>query len=401
MIDNNYIKWDTFKSCCSSITIEEYLMKKGCPYRRMGAQINGVDPGDGEMHNSLSIKADGSEVFNWFSKGISGKGIIGFVSKIILGEVNGNRSPSSNDIEQEIFDTIGRSDSRFPMSNGMETAVRNRPAVQTVYQPFDWDNRNPDFELPKRASENIHAIKYLCEERMLDREVVDYFIQRGDIYECETESPSGRVFRNVAFVGKSKDGEPRACEVKYFKPYTDKFGKIRKSKSVKGSNKAYTFSYVPDQASSVRCFEATVDALSWLSLHKMLMGGDGWKECAVLVTEGVGEKMLFPPIALVRVLNHYPNLSQVITCFDSDKVGLGAARSLRTLLESPYGSVWENPNGSEHRVVNGVTVTAYGNPILTETVNTRSEFAPYDDCKDWNDTLKKCIRLSRAKSLSE
>ena len=384
------IKWEDFKIACENISILEYLDRKGVGYTRCsGTQYNNLDFGDGP-HDSFQINAMTQE-FKWFSQGVGGKGLIAFVSKIVLGEVGGNHNPSARDIEEEIFGVLGRGDLRFPQETyRARTELPRRDkgsyldyvpknagqSLRTSYNTYD-----DSFVLPPKASDNARAIKYLCEERQLDREIVDFFIARGDIYECTHTFDSGRTVHNVAFTSKDKDGVARACEVKYFKPYTGKDGKIKKSNAVRGSNKAYSFSYIPKGAPVIRCFEATIDALSWLSLCKIEKGDDTWKNYAFLVLEGVGKEWKFIPNALIRTLNENPDIIKVTTCFDNDNVGLGAANTLAELLSHPYGEPYKTNE-------DGIPVDKFGYPVIVKPYYVSKSFAKGKNCKDWNDTLK-------------
>lgn len=373
------ISWKDFCDVCESISIMEYLDKKGITYKVRGNNAYGLDFGDGDQHDSFSIKMD-QQVFNWFSQGISGKGLISFVKNVM----------KVNDIEDEIFSVFGRGDSRFPshkgdsFTKGDHLDYRPKGAVLSI---LEQGVRGVDryFMLPALNGKNFLAIKYLCDERKLDKEVVRFFIERGDIYECLTPTRSGKFVHNVAFLGKDKDGIPRACEIKYFKPWEREDGKVIRSISVNGSNKMYSFSHIPEGATTLRCFEATIDAMSWLSMYKM-SHGDKWKKCAVLVLEGVGAKWKKVPDSLVRVLCEYPSINDVIACFDNDKVGQGAADTLMYLLsQEPDKEILDACERGE----DGVYRNKYGLPILSRSYNCLSRGAAGEGCKDWNDTLKK------------
>lgn len=57
----------------------------------------------------------------------------------------------------------------------------------------------PKMILPKRNSDNEKLIRYLAEVRKIDREIVDEFIRRGDIYE------EAKTHRAV-FIGRASSG---------------------------------------------------------------------------------------------------------------------------------------------------------------------------------------------------
>lgn len=54
------------------------------------------------------------------------------------------------------------------------------------------------FELPEKDKSNNLVIRYLCETRKIDREIVDYFISKGMLYQSAN-------FRNAVFVGYDGD----------------------------------------------------------------------------------------------------------------------------------------------------------------------------------------------------
>lgn len=398
---NKYYR-DKFFSVCDRISIKEYLLSKGCSLRADGGwwiiEDFGVD--------SVKLKESTNTIHSFGS-------IVGHASNVYQAakflRSHRGEDTSFKSISEELISIFGadcfpdwRDEFEHYEQGGStrklcEPAVNNRSAVFTG-EMVDELKGHP--ELPDKDVNDDIAMKYLCEDRMIDPDIAKFFFDRGDMYGCVKESHFkdhfGRdrrtVNHNVAFLGKDKDGNVRACEVKYTQPYMsydkdangdripkknketgeveiDSNGNIvyrqhlNKSNSVAHSDKAYSFSYIPDGAKTIRCFEATIDALSWLSLCKIERGDDSWKNYAFLVLEGVGKNWESIPNGLIRVLNENPDIIKVITCFDNDEVGLGAANTLAQLLTQPQEQ-------------------------LNKPYYVSKSFAKGKNCKDWNDTLK-------------
>lgn len=408
MNDNQYDEFlkgftERFKRACDGISILEYVDAKGLSYHHESGSWYVLD---GMGFDSLKINAN-SNTAQRFSTGDHATGVYNFAALILRYE---GRVPSHKDIQAELISYLGTG--RFPdfkveldIANaanrkgfkeyGSGAKAVEGPTEQKSHLDYVPKNATTsigtmsdedkgEFALPQKDVNNGYAIQYLCNERKLDREIVDYFIEKGLIYGCVHTSKSGYVNHNIAFVGVDKEGKARACEEKYTKPYKDKNGDLKKSNSVKGSDKTFSFSYVPSNAPLLRCFEATVDALSWLSLLKMQRNDDSWKNYAFLVLEGVGQNWGTIPKALIRCLYDNPQIRKVVTCFDNDEVGVGASDSLVSFLADPYEGAYRINN-------KGLPVNSRGFPVIVRSYDVDSKRAPYG--KDWNDTLKETVRI--------
>lgn len=79
---------------------------------------------------------------------------------------------------------------------------------------------SPDFRLPEKEENNEKIIRYLTENRGIEKNLVEEWISSGDIYE-------EKKHHNVVFVGRDADGIPRyahcrgTSEIKYREMWLD------------------------------------------------------------------------------------------------------------------------------------------------------------------------------------
>lgn len=109
------------------------------------------------------------------------------------------------------------------------------------------------FELPVKDKNNDLVIRYLCEVRKIDKDIVDDFISKGMIYQSAN-------FKNAVFVGYDKDKPAYAFKRSIFKNF-----KLDHA----GSNKAFSFNYTNPKSDVLHVFEAAIDLLSYMTLLKM------------------------------------------------------------------------------------------------------------------------------------
>lgn len=157
---------------------------------------------------------------------------------------------------------------------------------------------SPDFRLPLHNATNTKAIKYLTEERSIDRGIVDTFIAAGDIYEDTRH--------NVVFVGRDSGTQnaPGIPRYAHCRGTTDKF-----RQDVNGSDKACNFSYQGD-SDQLFVFEAPIDMLSFLCLYPK-----DWTKRGYLSLGGVAGK------APAHFLSERPDIRRIFLCLDNDNAG--------------------------------------------------------------------------------
>ena len=110
--------------------------------------------------------------------------------------------------------------------------------VTTFYHP---KSAKP-FELPVKDKNNDLVIRYLCEVRKIDKDIVDDFISKGMIYQSAN-------FKNVVFVGYDKDKPAYAFKRSIFKNF-----KLDHA----GSNKAFSFNYTNKNSNQLHVFAAAM-----------------------------------------------------------------------------------------------------------------------------------------------
>ncbi len=153
------------------------------------------------------------------------------------------------------------------------------------------------FSLPPKNRDMRRAYAYLLKTRLLDREVVEYFMRSGLIYEDVK-------YHNVVFVGRDEEGIAR---------HAHKRGTCFQSAykgNVESSDPRFSFHYI-GTGPNLYIFEAPIDMLSYISLHKQ-----NWKESSYVSLCSVAAH------AAVYILQHNPQINTVIPCLDHDPAGI-------------------------------------------------------------------------------
>ena len=164
-----------------------------------------------------------------------------------------------------------------------------------------------EFIMPERNDSMRRVYGYLLNGRCIDKEVLNAFVQKGLIYE-------DAVYHNAVFVGYDEEGVPRHAH----KRSTLINGGFRGN--VEGSDPRYTFHYL-GQSNQIYVFEAPIDMLSYISLHK-----ENWQEHSYIALNGLGTQ------GLEHLLDTNDSLKKVFLCFDHDEAGIeGAERVLDVL----------------------------------------------------------------------
>ena len=159
------------------------------------------------------------------------------------------------------------------------------------------------FTLPA-ANENMRRVfAYLLKSRMLDYEVVSAFAEKRLIYESLESSKDGsRQYHNAIFVGYDPEGKARHAHKKGI--YT--MGKSYRG-NLESSDPRYSFHW-NGKSGEVFVFEAPIDLLSYISLHKA-----GWRDHSYVALCGVGSQALF------QMLQDDPQLKKIRLCLDQDR----------------------------------------------------------------------------------
>lgn len=172
------------------------------------------------------------------------------------------------------------------------------------------DKQRAAFHLPQRNRTMHRMYAYLTQERRIDPEIVTFFVHLGTLYESAQK-------HNAVFVGRDVNGQPRAAHVKG--TLSDRPFRA----DVPGSEKDYFFNYYGGGSCRLYVFEAPVDLMSFLTIHKYA----AWKQHSYLALGGVSNR------ALLRFLLEHPQITNVVLCLDNDETGQKADLQIAEVLE--------------------------------------------------------------------
>lgn len=163
------------------------------------------------------------------------------------------------------------------------------------------------FELPKPYCNMDRVKNYLHYVRGIDEDIIETFANENMIYESAD-------YHNVVFVGFDKNGIPR---------HANRRG-IGRGSTFKGNAESsmdeFAFHRI-GQGKSLYLFEAPIDMLSFISMHK-----ENWKNHSYAASCSVSDRVLF------QCLKDYPYIEKVYLCLDSDEPGQTAADRISTKL---------------------------------------------------------------------
>lgn len=174
----------------------------------------------------------------------------------------------------------------------------------SVVSPAD----QKSFALPPPSESNRRVYAYLSVRRGIDRDILNSFIRAGLIYESAD-------CHNAVFVGKAPTGiavhaHKRAGAANRFKG------------NVTGSDPRYSFHWIGTD-DTMFLFEAPIDLLSFISLHK-----NDWQSHSYAACCGVSDRVL------LQTLEDNPKITTVYLCLDNDEAGQAANRRMAKKLLS-------------------------------------------------------------------
>jgi len=162
------------------------------------------------------------------------------------------------------------------------------------------------FILPTPATDNRRLYAYLNGKRQISISIIDYFINKGLIYES---APHG----NIVFIGRDREGIAR-------------FAHMRGTNStfkcdVAGNNKNYGFNIACNDSDHLNIFESGIDLMSYTELFE-----DYWTNKLALGMLG--------DAPLETFLIEHPQVISLNLCLDADEPGRKAAEKIREKYES-------------------------------------------------------------------
>ena len=177
---------------------------------------------------------------------------------------------------------------------------------------------SPDFRLPEKEENNDRIIRYLTENRGIEKNLVEKWISSGDIYE-------EKKHHNVVFVGRDADGIPRYAHCRGT-------GEIKYRGDVAGSDKSCGFSHRGTD-NQLFVFEAAIDLFSFIQLFPK-----DWNKRSYLSLGGISG------VALMAFLSERPQITSVFLCLDNDQAGNEACEKLTEEIPDRYSVICLKPS---------------------------------------------------------
>ena len=245
-------------------------------------------------HDSLRIS---NGKWCWFSRGIGGASALDYLIK-----VNGYS------FLEAMEKLNGQAAAMLPIS--MPTAEKPQPKTLL---------------LPERSPTSDRVIAYLT-GRGIDREILDYCIQTGKLYESLPH-------HNAVFLGFDDQGKARfGCQ--------RGTGKTRFHGDLSGSDKHFSFALPACvENPAVHLCECAIDVMSYATLCKL--DGIDWRRHNLLSLAGVYQpkKKLEEsklPVALTRFLEDHPHVKTIYLHLDNDTAGRLAAKAIMAVMPEGY-----------------------------------------------------------------
>ena len=244
-------------------------------------------------HDSLKIS---NGKWYWFSRGIGGYNALDYLIKV----------------------------KEMPFLEAVETIMGHSAVQPPIRASTPTKKESPRVLLLPQANPNTDRIVSYLSGRGIDREIVQWCIQTGRLYESYPH-------HNVVFVGldkynKARYGNLRGCG-------TDFKGEVT------GSDKRFSFSIPAPGSDTLHLFEGAVDLLSYATIRKqegLVWNGEHLLSLAGVYKpkENLAETAL--PLALKQYLSDQPEIRRICLHLDRDVTGRLATRTLIALLGDSY-----------------------------------------------------------------
>ena len=184
---------------------------------------------------------------------------------------------------------------------------RNEFVQNNSYTPAHGTERKTEFKLPKAGDNMRRVYAYLVHHRGIDREVLNVFVHQKMIYESAD-------CHNAVFVGYDMDGVPRHAHKRGTGSVSTYKG------NAESCDPRYSFHWTGTD-NRLYLFEAPVDMLSFISMHK-----EDWKSHSYAACCGVSDQVLW------QTLKDNPNIGYVYLCLDNDEAGQKASKRISDKL---------------------------------------------------------------------
>lgn len=162
-------------------------------------------------------------------------------------------------------------------------------------------------ELPKRNDNMRRAYAYLLTRRGIDKDVLNAFVKKGMVYESSD-------YHNAVFVGFDKEGTARHATFRGTGSESTYRG------NAPNCEPEYSFHW-HGQSDKLFLFEAPIDMLSYISMHK-----EGWQQHSYASCCGVGDRVMF------QMMNDNHSIQRIALCLDNDSGGHKATQRIKEKL---------------------------------------------------------------------
>lgn len=253
-----------------------------------------------------------------------------------------------------------RTYSSLRMSNGLWTSWANsiggRSALDFFIKIKHWDfleavhylkdlinNQEPimleqksrtkhPFRLPRRNGNDDIVIDYLVNERCIDKEIVQYCIEKHLLYESAND-------HSAIFIGYTPQHLAKYACKREINSYV--------KRDIYGSDKAYSFSITNQNSNELHVFESAIDLLSYMTLQKRSGKSylsDNYLSISGATTIGSSLEKSTTPIALDTFLKDYPDITNIYLHLDNDKAGKDTALKIKHHYDKLFHIVDEFPS---------------------------------------------------------
>ena len=238
------------------------------------------------------------------------------------------------DIKEAIFWLLD-----FAGYRGISEAEASKPFKHQVEEK---QVKSKLFVLPQPAASNAYICSYLNQERAISKVVIEYFINRGLIYET-------RDYHNVVFKGNDKEGVTRFASMR---GVFDRGGNSFKC-DVAGNDKNYGFNIFTDNSSELIVFESAIDLMSYMDIH---MDFETNKLALGMLSDA----------PLETFLEEHPQITSIRFCLDNDVPGRKATEELTEKYYSLGYEVEDCPPPKNYKDYNEWLVAVKLQPVRTE-----------------------------------
>lgn len=209
---------------------------------------------------------------------------------------------------------------------------QSEPVISSA--PTNQYFRNTEFRLPTPNGNNDRIIQYLCEERCIDKEIIEYCIKHYDLYESKDDHA-------VIFVGYNNESKAKYASKRSING--------NEKRDIAGSNKCYGFTLsFSDKAKKLHVFEGAIDLLSYITILKQQ--GIDWRYDNYLSLGnasllGRNKTEISLPVALEEYLSHNVNVKELHLHLDNDQAGHDTVERIKIVLTDRYGIFDKIPKG--------------------------------------------------------